>query len=85
MRVSRFLVAIAFCFVFLAMFAKELLLVGPAFLGGVALSVAPIACLYPSALAPFAESIVRTDHHGPRIGGGSSLVRFGYLSELLPG
>ena len=33
----------------------------------------------------FAESVVRIDHHAPRIGGGSSLVRFGYLSELLPG
>ena len=71
MRVSRFLVPIALCFAFLAgigcmsfclaMFAEELLLVGSAFLGGVAFSVASVACLYASALAPFAESIVRID------------------------
>ena len=53
MRVSRFLVPIALCLVFLAsvgcvsfcfaMFAKELLFVGSAFFGGMALSVASIA------------------------------------------
>ena len=69
----------------LAVFAKEFLLIGSVFLGGVAFSVASVACLYASALASFPESIVRIDHHGPRIGGSGSLVRFGYLSELLPG
>ena len=76
MRVSRSLVAVALCFVFLAgigcvsfrlaVFAKELLLIGSAFLGGVAFPVASVACLYASALAPFTESIVRIDHHGLR-------------------
>ena len=73
---------VSFCF---AMFAKELLFVGSAFFGGMALSVASIARFCASALAPLAESVVGVDHHGPRIGGGSSLVCFGYLSELLPG
>ena len=83
MRVSRSLVPIALCFVFLAgigrmsfrlaMFAEELLLVGSAFFGGVAFSVAPVARLCAGALVSFAESVVRIDHHGPCIGGGSSL------------
>ena len=59
MRVSRTLVSVALCFVFLAVvgcvssclaaFAEELLLVGSAFLRGVAFSVASVACLYASA------------------------------------
>ena len=59
----------SFC---LAVLAEELLLVGSAFFRGVAFSVASVARLCASALASFAESIVRIDHHGPRIGGGSS-------------
>ena len=68
-----------------AVFAEELLLVGSAFFGGVAFSVASVARFCAIALAPLAESVVGVDQHGSRIGGGSSLVRFGYLSELLPG
>ena len=89
MRVSRFLVAIAFCFVFLAgvgrvflclaMLAIKLLLIGSAFFGCVAFLVASVACLYASALIPFPESVVRIDHHGSCIGGCSSLVRFCHI------
>ena len=53
---------------YLAVFAEELLLVGSAFFGGVAFSVASVARLCASALASFAKSIVGVDHHGPRIG-----------------
>ena len=81
-RVSRFLVAIAFCFVFLAgvgrvslclaMPAIKLLLIGSAFLGCVAFLVASLACLFP-------ESVDRIDHHGSCVGGSSSLVRFSHI------
>ena len=62
MRVSRFLVSVALCFVFLAgvrcvsfylaVFAEELLLVGSAFFRGVALSVASVACLLYTSPSP---------------------------------
>ena len=86
MRVSRFLVAVAFCFVLLAgvgrmslclaMLAIKILLVGSAFLGCVAFLVASIASFYASAFVLFPKPIVGIDHHGSCVGGSSSLVRF---------
>ena len=62
MRVSRSLVAVALCLLFLAgvgcmsfclaVFAKEFLLIGSAFLGGVAFLVASIACLLYTSPSP---------------------------------
>ena len=98
MRVSRFLVAIAFCFVFLAgvgcvslclaMFTKKLFLVGSAFLGCVAFLIASLASFNASALCalvPFPKPTVGIDHHGSCVGGSSSLVHLSHVPESLPG
>ena len=97
MRVSRFLVTIALCFLFLAgigcvsfclaELAVELLLVGSAFFGCVAFLIASVASFYASALCalvPFPKSIVGIDHHGSCVGGSSSLVRLSHIPESLP-
>ena len=95
MRVSRFLVTVAFCFLLLvgvgcmsfclAVLAIKLLHVGSAFLGCVAFLVASVASFYASALVSFSKSVVGIDHHDSCVGGSSSLlVCLSHILESLP-